>query len=359
MSTWMLYGPYGHTGTLIAEEAVRRGHRPLLAGRSQAPLAALAARLNLDYLAADRESEAFKQAVADVDLVLQAAGPFEQTTEPVLQACLAGGTHYVDIANEVPIFHLLRSYDEAARARNIALMTGAGFGVIPTDCLVKFVADQVPGAVQVEVAIILYSSMSSAGATKSGLEMLRHGGLVWHENKLVHQRIGTHAKQVRFPDGLHTLIPVPFGELEAIHMTTGISNIIVYSSALPSGPIARAALPLLGQLLNVAPIRRALESLLDQQARMSRQTDNVGSHTESGKSYIWARAVDEAGKDAQAWLEMGEGYLYSAAASVRAVEKILASRPTGIITPAQTFGADFVLDIPGTKRYNKLPTEVL
>ncbi|GAC1365932.1 MAG: hypothetical protein NVS2B12_21360 [Ktedonobacteraceae bacterium] len=31
----MLYGAYGHTGTLIAEEAVRRGHRPLLAGRSE------------------------------------------------------------------------------------------------------------------------------------------------------------------------------------------------------------------------------------------------------------------------------------------------------------------------------------
>ena len=69
-------------------------------------------------------------------------------------------------------------------------MTGVGFGVIPTDCLVKFVADQVPGATSVEAGIVLYSSASSAGATKSGLEMLRAGGLVWRDGKLVGQRIG-------------------------------------------------------------------------------------------------------------------------------------------------------------------------
>ena len=33
-STWMIYGATGTTGTLIAEEAVRRGHQPVLAGRS-------------------------------------------------------------------------------------------------------------------------------------------------------------------------------------------------------------------------------------------------------------------------------------------------------------------------------------
>jgi hypothetical protein len=39
--TWMLYGAAGYTGTLIAQHACERGHRPALAGRT-AP-AALAA----------------------------------------------------------------------------------------------------------------------------------------------------------------------------------------------------------------------------------------------------------------------------------------------------------------------------
>jgi len=32
-SDWMLYGAYGRTGRQILDEALRRGHRPLLAGR--------------------------------------------------------------------------------------------------------------------------------------------------------------------------------------------------------------------------------------------------------------------------------------------------------------------------------------
>jgi short subunit dehydrogenase-like uncharacterized protein len=35
---WMLYGASGTTGRLIADEAVRRGHFPVLAGRDAAKL---------------------------------------------------------------------------------------------------------------------------------------------------------------------------------------------------------------------------------------------------------------------------------------------------------------------------------
>ena len=40
-SNWMLYGAYGTTGRLILDEALRRGHRPLLAGRDSVQLSAL------------------------------------------------------------------------------------------------------------------------------------------------------------------------------------------------------------------------------------------------------------------------------------------------------------------------------
>ena len=51
MGDWMIYGATGYTGTLVAEEAVRRGHKPLLAGRSAAKLRPLAERLGLEYAA--------------------------------------------------------------------------------------------------------------------------------------------------------------------------------------------------------------------------------------------------------------------------------------------------------------------
>ncbi|MFQ5944820.1 MAG: saccharopine dehydrogenase NADP-binding domain-containing protein, partial [Anaerolineae bacterium] len=101
---WMIYGAYGYSGTLVAEEAVRRGHQPLLAGRSAAPLEALAERLRLEHRVFDLASgERIAEEIRDFDLVLHAAGPFVRTWEPMLGACLRAGVHYVDISAEATV----------------------------------------------------------------------------------------------------------------------------------------------------------------------------------------------------------------------------------------------------------------
>ena len=48
MQPWMIYGANGYTGELIAREAVRRGHRPILAGRSAEKVEPLARELGCD-----------------------------------------------------------------------------------------------------------------------------------------------------------------------------------------------------------------------------------------------------------------------------------------------------------------------
>lgn len=44
---WMIDGANGYTGELIAREAVRRGLKPMLAGRTAAKMQPLAASLEL------------------------------------------------------------------------------------------------------------------------------------------------------------------------------------------------------------------------------------------------------------------------------------------------------------------------
>src|SRR5689334_19071738 len=97
---WMLYGATGRTGTLIAEHAVARGHRPLLAGRDRGRLRALADRLGLPWVVAAVDD--VYPVLGESRLVLLAAGPFESTSSAVLAACLRAGVHYLDIANELP-----------------------------------------------------------------------------------------------------------------------------------------------------------------------------------------------------------------------------------------------------------------
>src|SRR5262245_32221490 len=142
-TTWMIYGATGTTGTLIAEEAIRRGHEPVLAGRSAASLAALGKRLGLPWKAVGLdERDQLQRAVSEVDVVLNAAGPFIATAPPLVAACLAAGTDYLDIAGEIPVLQHLFARDQAARERNIALIGGVGFGVVASNGLVKYVADR-------------------------------------------------------------------------------------------------------------------------------------------------------------------------------------------------------------------------
>jgi short subunit dehydrogenase-like uncharacterized protein len=81
---WMIYGAYGYTGRLVALEAVRRGQRPVLAGRSAEKLAPLAERLGLDWIAVDlADRVVLQKAIGQVELVYHAAGPFVHTSAPM------------------------------------------------------------------------------------------------------------------------------------------------------------------------------------------------------------------------------------------------------------------------------------
>ena len=48
---WMIYGANGYTGELIAREAGKRGHQPVLAGRSAPKIESLGRELGLDLIA--------------------------------------------------------------------------------------------------------------------------------------------------------------------------------------------------------------------------------------------------------------------------------------------------------------------
>src|SRR6185369_11566071 len=139
-----------------------------------------------------------EQAVSEVDAVLNAAGPFIATAPPLVEACLAAGTHYLDIAGEIPVLQHLFARGQAARERNISLIGGVGFGVVASNSLVTYVADQLPGATTLELAVKTDNEQASQGATKSRLAMLAGGGRVYQDGRLVPYRLGKGMKALRF-----------------------------------------------------------------------------------------------------------------------------------------------------------------
>src|SRR5690242_15912022 len=93
----LIYGAAGHTGQLIAREATKRGLDVVLAGRPSHRLEQLAHRLRVPWRAAEATEKTVNDLHAifrDAGVVVNAAGPFAQTGDWVMQACLGARCHY-------------------------------------------------------------------------------------------------------------------------------------------------------------------------------------------------------------------------------------------------------------------------
>ena len=318
--SWMLYGASGYTGTLIAQRAHERGHRPLLAGRSAAGITALAEQLDMPHrvLTLD-DPAALSAALGGVDLVLNAAGPFLHTTTPLAEACLAAGAHYLDIGNELQVFLTLYDLDQRAQRAGVAIIPGAGFGVVATNCLARYLSAAVGGAQHLEVAARAATARPGPGIAASVRENLPYGGWTRRAGRLHPQPLGSGITTITLPDGPCHVMPFPTGDLEAAFQATGAPGITAYSP-VPADPATAG----------------------------SRAAAETGP--EAYRSFGWARATGPDGATAEAVLQAGESYAFTAAASIRAVEETLARSPRGALSPAMAFGTDFTLTIPGTTR---------
>src|SRR5262245_24472769 len=124
----MIYGANGYTGELIAREAVGRGLKPVLAGRTTAKVEQLTASLGVQARGFDRhDATATSKGVEGPRLVVHCAGRVSATAAPMMAACLATRAHYLDITGEISVFEHSGTLDAAARASGIVVCPGVGF----------------------------------------------------------------------------------------------------------------------------------------------------------------------------------------------------------------------------------------
>ncbi|HEY8711483.1 MAG TPA: saccharopine dehydrogenase NADP-binding domain-containing protein, partial [Thermoanaerobaculia bacterium] len=160
---WMIYGANGYTGELIARAGA--AEKPVLAGRNAQRIQALARELGCEA----RVFEIDRPRLDGVSLVLHCAGPFIHTSAPMVRACLDAGVHYLDITGEISVFESIMALDAEAKLRNVTLLPGVGFDVVPTDCLAAMLARRLPGATELTLAFTGGAGLS-AGTQKTILE---------------------------------------------------------------------------------------------------------------------------------------------------------------------------------------------
>ncbi|MGH2913789.1 MAG: saccharopine dehydrogenase family protein, partial [Solirubrobacteraceae bacterium] len=170
-----MFGATGYTGQLTAEHLARHAGsaRWAIAGRRRSELEALNERLtSLDGatapappIVADVQDPASLRALAQrATVVATTVGPYIRHGEPLVAACAAAGTGYVDLTGEPEFVDLiwLRHHEQAQRT-GARLVHSCGFDSIPADLGALHAVQRLPEGVPLSL-----EGFVRAGGTFSG-----------------------------------------------------------------------------------------------------------------------------------------------------------------------------------------------
>ncbi len=342
----IIYGANGYTGELIAREAVRRGWRPVLAGRNADAVNHLAQELGLSARAFCLERpEAVDAGLAGMRVVLHCAGPFERTYRAMADGCLRARAHYLDITGEASVFEALAARDAEARNAGIAFLPGVGFDVVPSDSLAAHLKRRLPSATRLSLAFQPVGRPSRGTAT-TALENLHRGGLVRRAGRLVRVPAAYLTRQVDFGRGPRTVVSIPWGDVATAYHTTGIPDTTVYLAA----PASLLWLLRLSRLVRPLLATQVVRGFLKRRVQAGPPGPSAAER-ERGLSLLWGLVEDDAGGRAAARLRGPEGYAFTVQTALLSAERALSDGlPAGFATPARVLGPDAVLTIPGTQR---------
>jgi short subunit dehydrogenase-like uncharacterized protein len=343
MNPWMIYGANGYTGELIAREAAKRGHRPILAGRNADRVGALARELELEARVFTLSEPArTAEWLTGVEAVLHCAGPFIQTSGPMVGACLEAGVHYLDITGELGVFEWIMSMSAEASEHGVTLLPGVGFDVVPTDCLAAKLSERLPSADHLTLAFYSKDGEVSRGTLKTMIEGIGDGGAIRRDGKIVRVAMVYAVRAIPFSCGPRMAMTIPWGDVSTAFHTTGIPNIEVYSASSPKTIVRARWIARFARPLSFGPVKRLLQKAAE------RRTGPDEAKRTSGRTYLWGEVSDAAGRSASMTMTTPEGYAFTALSAVTAVERLLSSDPRpGSFTPAKFFGSRFVESIPG------------
>jgi len=338
----MIYGATGYTGELVVEEALARGMAPIVAGRDAAKVAALGERTGLPT----RSFGVDAPDLSGVTVLLSCAGPFSRTAKPLVDACLRAGVHYLDVTGEIGVFEALAARDAEAKAAGVLLLPGVGFDVVPTDCLALHLAERLPSAVRLRLAIGLSGGGVSHGTATTAVENLHAGGAVRKDGRIVGVPGAYKTRTVDFGRGPRTAVTIPWGDVSTAWYTTRIPDIETYA-ALPGSAIRGMKVAnWLGPVLRWAWVKRMIQARVD-----AAPAGPTLEQRKRGKSFVWGEVEDDQGGRAEARLVGPEGYALTALTAVEAARRVLAGGAgVGFGTPAGVFGADFILGFAGVAR---------
>lgn len=322
MNTLMIYGAAGYTGRMATEHAKAAGLNIIVAGRAQDPVFELAAELGLPGRTFSVDDPAAIAAnLEGVDVLLNCAGPFMRTAEPLMRAAIAAGVHYLDFAAELDSYRLAEALDEQAKAAGVMLLPGSGGSVAMLGSLASHAAARIADPRKISIGLHVTGAMSR-GSAISATENLTTETLARVDGALV-SRDAADIRAFDFGLGEVDCFPLTLPDLITIWRTTGAPDVETFvhvsGDAFPEGDLK--ALP-------------------------------TGPNAQQRDANRYQAAVVVTGADGtvvRSVLDTVNGYSFTALAAAEASRRVLNGevRP-GFQTPAGLFGAGFAETIADT-----------
>ncbi|MBI1187832.1 MAG: hypothetical protein GC206_10990 [Alphaproteobacteria bacterium] len=323
MSKLMIYGASCYSGCMAAEQARAANLTLVLAGRSQGPLARLAEMLSADHRVFNlSDNDAIDDALADVSVLLNCAGPYMDTAEPLMRAAIRGGVHYLDIAAKLDSYRLAGELDDAAQAAGVMLLPGSGGSVAMLGCLAGHAVFRVGNPQKLAIALHVAGSMSRGSAVSANRNLVAET-LRLHRGRLVPRPAGE-TVSFDFGEGAVPCFAVTLPDLITIGRATGIPEVETYvhvsGAAFPEGDLA---------------------SLPDGPNAAERDANRYQAAVE---------VTTQDGTIVRSILDTVNGYSFTPMAAVESARRVLAGEICpGFQTPAGLFGAGFAETIADTR----------
>ncbi len=346
-NTIILYGSYGYTGKIIAQECKTKNLNVILAGRNSEQLKKQSTETGYPFEVVDiSDTPALKNLLRKGAVVIHCGGPFQYTAKAMADACLETKTHYTDITGEYPVFELLAGYDQKGKDAGITIMPGTGFDVVPTDCLALHLKNRLPSATHIQLAFTMSKGGLSRGTSKTMTEGLGNGSLIRKDGKLTPINLGEKVLEVDFGSFKAPTLNIPWGDISTAWRSTGIPNIEVYTGATDKMIRNAKMSKYFNWLLRQRWVKNYMLKKID-----SKPAGPSEEKRNAGRSFLWGKVWDGNGKIAESRLETVSGYTLTAKTAVLIAEKILKGNfKSGYQTPAMAYGADLITEIEKTSR---------
>jgi hypothetical protein len=228
-----VYGAYGHTGKFIVAELYKLGYQLILSGRDQEKLIELHQKYPdaIIKAASIKDSKTLDEAFSGTKIIINCAGPFLDTAEPIIKSALRLGSHYIDLsAEQKSVLDVFEQFSEEAKAKQIIIIPAAAFYGGLGDLLSTALTQDWEKIDELNIYIGLDSWYPTKGTRLTG-DRNHYKRLTYKDKQLQEFQSNLPVKwNFKNPIGIKEVVALPLSEIITISRHLNVNTINTYLS---------------------------------------------------------------------------------------------------------------------------------